>query len=260
MPGQHTEHAFETAIEQHLTTAGGYEKGDKDAFDPERGLFPVDVLAFIQETQPREWEYLANIQKDKSGETLLDDLCRALNSEHEGCLSVLRHGFKSFGKRFHVAQFAPASGLNPDTQARYEANRLTITRQLRYSPKHGNTLDVTLSLNGIPVATLELKNPMTAQTWRHAVTQYKNDRDPSDLIFQFKKRVLVHFAVDTDQVYMTTRLSGRNTSFLPFNRGCGGGAGNPENPEGYRTAYLWEQVLERHSFLDVLARFIHLQI
>jgi len=119
---------------------------------------------------------------------------------------------------------------------------------------------VTLALNGIPLATLELKNPMTAQNWRHAVTQYKNDRDPSDLIFQFKKRTLVHFAVDTDEVYMTTRLSGKSTRFLPFNRGCGGGAGNPENPGGYKTAYLWEAVLERHSFLDILARFIHLQI
>jgi type I site-specific restriction-modification system R (restriction) subunit len=137
--------------------------------------------------------------------------------------------------------------------------RLTITRQLRYSVKHGNTLDVTLALNGIPVATLELKNPMTAQTWRHAVTQYKNDRDPTDLIFRFKQRTLVHFAVDTDEVYMTTRLSGRNTRFLPFNRGCGTGAGNPENPDGCKTAYLWEEVLERHSFLDILARFIHLR-
>ena len=260
MPGQHTEHAFETAIEHHLTSAGGYEKGDREAFDPVRALFPADVIAFIQATQPKEWEYLANLQKEKAEGILLDDLCRALNSEHEGCLSVLRHGFKCFGKLFRMAYFAPASGMNPDTQRLYAANRLTVTRQLRYSAKHGNTLDVTLALNGIPVSTLELKNPMTAQTWRHAITQYKNDRDPADLIFQFKKRTLVHFAVDTDEVYMATRLSGRSTYFLPFNKGCGGGAGNPENPGGYKTAYLWEEVLERHSFLDILARFIHLQV
>src|SRR5208337_4143010 len=111
-----------------------------------------------------------------------------------------------------------------------------------------------------PLVTGELKNPMTAQTWRHAVTQYKNDRDPADLIFHFKKRALVHFAVDTDEVYMTTRLSGRNTRFLPFNQGRGTGAGNPDNPAGYKTAYLWENVLERHSFLDILARFMHLQV
>lgn len=260
MPGQHTELAFETAIEHHLISAGGYEKGDRDTFDPQRGLFPKDVIAFIRETQPMEWEYLANFQKEEAEEALLDDLCRALGSDHEGCLSVVRHGFKCFGKLFRAAYFAPASGMNPDTQKLYAANRLTITRQLRYSAKHGNTLDVTLALNGIPVATVELKNPMTAQTWRHAVTQYKNDRDPADLIFQFRKRTLVHFAVDTDEVYMTTRLSGRGTRFLPFNRGRGGGAGNPENPGGYKTAYLWEEVLERHSFLDILARFIHLQV
>ncbi len=260
MPGQYTEKAFETAIEHHLTAAGGYEKGDRDTFDPERGLFPQDLLAFIRETQPKEWEYLAGIQKDKAEETLLDDLCRALNSEHEGCLSVLRHGFKCFGKLFRAAYFAPASGMNPDTQKLYADNHLTVTRQLRYSAKHGNTLDVTLALNGIPVATVELKNPMTAQTWRNAVTQYKNDRNPAELVFQFKKRTLVYFAVDTDEVYMTTYLSGRSTHFLPFNRGCGSGAGNSENPGGYKTAYLWEEVLERHSFLDILARFIHLQI
>jgi type I restriction enzyme R subunit len=158
-----------------------------------------------------------------------------------------------------MAHIAPASGMNPETQRLYDANYLTITRQLRYSASHAGTLDVTLALNGIPVATVELKNPMTAQTWRHAVTQYKNDRDPADLIFQFKKRALVHFAADTDEVYMTTRLAGRNTHFLPFNKGCGGGAGNPENPGGCKTAYLWEEVLERHRFLDILARFIHLQ-
>jgi type I restriction enzyme R subunit len=260
MPGQHTEKAFETAIEAHLVSTGGYEPGDRDTFDPARGFFPPDILAFIQETQPQEWEYLANLQKSKAEETLLDDLCRALNSSQEGCLSVLRHGFKCFGRLFRAAYFAPASGLNPETQKLYASNRLTITRQLRYSANHGNTLDVTLALNGIPVATVELKNPMTAQTWRHAVTQYKNDRDPADLIFQFKKRALVHFAVDTDEVYMTTRLSGRNTHFLPFNQGRGTGTGNPDNPGGYKTAYLWAEVLERNSFLDILARFIHLQV
>lgn len=260
MPGRYTERAFETAIEYHLTTSGGYVKGDPETFEPERGIFPQDVISFIKETQPKEWEYIANLQKDKAEETLLDDLCKALNSEHEGCLKVLRHGFKCFGKLFHLAYFAPASGLNPDTQELYDANRLTITRQLRYSNRHGNTLDVTLSLNGIPVATAELKNPMTGQTWRNAVHQYKHDRDPADLIFRFKKRTLVHFAVDTDEVYMTTQLKGRSTHFLPFNRGNAGGAGNPENPSGYKTAYLWEEVLERHSFLDILAQFIHQQI
>ena len=259
MPGQHTETAFESAIEEHLLTHAGYIKGDREAFDPERGLDPTVLLEFIQETQPKEWAYLRNLQKDKAEVTLLDDLCRALNSDHEGCLMFLRHGFKCFGKLFRVAYFAPASGLNPETQRLYEANRLTVTRQLPYSAAYHNTLDLVLSLNGIPIVTAELKNPMTGQTWRNAIEQYKRDRDPKDLIFQFKKRTLVHFAVDPDEVYMTTRLSGNATRFLPFNLGNGTGAGNPENPGGYKTAYLWEQVWQRDSFLDILARFIHLQ-
>lgn len=260
MAGKHTEQTFEAAIEDSLVSAGGFEAGDRDAFDPTRCIFPQDVISFIQKTQPKEWEYLKGLQKDKAEETLLNDLCRALNSEHEGCLNVLRHGFKCFGKAFRVAYFAPPSGLNPDTQRLYDANRLTITRQLKYSNKHGNTLDVVLGLNGIPVVTTELKNPMTGQTWRNAVHQYKTDRDPKDLIFQFKKCALVHFAVDTDEAYMTTRLAGRGTHFLPFNKGCAGGAGNPENPGSYKTAYLWEEVLSRDSFLDILHQFIHLEV
>ncbi len=260
MPGQHTEFAFESTIEEFLIEKGGYLKSAPEGFNATRGLDPKIFLDFVRETQPKEWEYLKNLQKDKAEETLLDDLCRALDSEHEGCLKVLRHGFKCFGKFFHAAYFAPASGLNPETQKLYAANRLTITRQLRYSSRHGNTLDVVLSLNGIPVATLELKNPMTGQTWKDAVIQYRVDRDPADLIFQFKKRTLVHFAVDPDEVYMTTRLAGPSTHFLPFNRGRNNGAGNPDNPNGHKTAYLWEEVLERGSFLDILARFVHLQI
>ena len=121
MPGQHTEHAFETAIEHSLTTTGGYRTGDRHAFDLDRGIFAQDVLAFIKESQPKEWKYLADIQKNNAGTTLLDALGRALDSDHEGCLAVLRHGFKCFGKLFRVAYFAPASGMNPETQALYQA-------------------------------------------------------------------------------------------------------------------------------------------
>ncbi len=260
MPGTHTEAAFESALEDRLLSTGGYVRGDRAAYDAQRALFPDDVIGFIETTQPDEWVYLQNLQGAEARSVLLDDLCRALNSDHEGCLKVLRHGFKCFGKIFRVAQFAPASGLNPEIQEKYEANRLTVTRQLKYSARHKNTLDVTLSLNGIPVATLELKNPMTGQNWNHAVHQYRTDRDPTDLIFQFKRRALVHFAVDPDEVHMATRLSGNKTHFLPFNRGRNGGAGNPDHPGGHKTAYLWEEVLQRDSFLDILARFMHLLV
>lgn len=260
MPGQYTEKTFEIAIEEHLLNKAGYGKANPENFDRDRGFDPYILLTFINETQPKEWKYLEQILKGKTEETLLDECCKALNSEHDGCLKVLRHGFKCFGKNFRVAYFAPASGMNPETKRLYEANRMTITRQLAYSKKHHNTLDLVLSLNGIPIVTAELKNPLTGQNWQSAVNQYMNDRDPKDIIFQFKKRTLVHFAVDPDEVYMTTRLSGKNTFFLPFNKGDGTGAGNPENTAGYKTSYLWEEVWQRDSLLDIVARFIQLEI
>ena len=260
MTKQYKEVAFESAIENHLLTVAGYSKADPTKFDRERSIDPTILIPFIQETQPKEWEYLKSLQKEKAEATLLDDLYKALDSEHDGCLKVLRHGFKCFGKSFRVAYFAPASGMNPETQKLYAANRLTVTRQLQYSTKHSNSLDMVLSINGIPLVTMELKNPMTGQTWRSAIYQYQHDRDPKDIIFQFKKRTLVHFAVDPDEVYMTTRLNSKGTYFLPFNKGNADGAGNPDNSSGYKTAYLWEEALQRDSFLDILARFIHLQV
>ena len=259
-PADHREVAFEFAVENYLLTTAGYTSRKSSTFDKQRCLDPTLLMSFIKETQPEEWAYLVNIKKDRAEETLLESLCHALNSEYEGCLMVLRHGFKCYGKPFRVAYFKPASGLNPETQRLYDANRLSVTRQLAYSYEHGKTLDLVLSLNGIPIATAELKNPMTNQTWRDAVEQYKNDRDPKDPIFQFKKRTLVHFAVDTDEVHMTTKLAGKSTGFLPFNKGDGTGAGNPQNPDGYKTAYLWEQIWQRDSFLDIIGHFIHLEI
>src|SRR5665648_900048 len=153
----------------------------------------------------------------------------------------------------------PAHGMNPETQALYAANRLTVTRQVKYSPASESSLDLVLSLNGLPIVTAELTNPMSGQTWRDAIWQYKSDRDPGEMIFRFKLRALVHFAVDPDEVHMTTKLGLKGTRFLPFNRGNGGGAGNPVNPGGYKTAYLWEQVWARDSLMDILARFLHLQ-
>lgn len=163
MPGQHTEIRFEEAIEEHLLKSG-YHRADRDDFDAERGFDPKAVLSFIKRTQSKEWQYLEHLQKTKTETVLLDDLCRALDSEHEGCLTVLRHGFKCFGKSFRVAYFAPASGMNPETKMLYDENRLSVTRQLRYSNKHQSEIDLVITLNGIPVLTAELKNPMTGQT------------------------------------------------------------------------------------------------
>ena len=178
-----------------------------------------------------------------------------------GALATLRHGFKCHGRTLRIAFFRPAHGLNPELDARYAANRVGVTRQLRFSPRSEQSLDVVLSVNGVPVVTVELKNPLTGQTVEDARRQYRRGRDPREPIFAFKRRTLVHFAADTESVAMTTRLAGAATRFLPFDQGRGGGAGNPPDPagRGYRTAYLWEEVLARDSLLDLLARFLHLQ-
>ncbi len=150
MPVDHSEKAFETAIEQHLLTIGGYTKADKSAFDLQRCIDASILIPFIKKTQPAQWKYLEDLQKEKAESTFLDDLCKALDSNNEGCLKVLRHGFKCFGKLFRIAYFAPASGLNPEIKDNYKANRLTVTRQLRYSPNHTNEIDLVISINGIP--------------------------------------------------------------------------------------------------------------
>jgi type I restriction enzyme R subunit len=257
-PPSHTEAAFETVIESHLL-ASGYVAVDRNAFDQERGIFPANVLEFIRETQSKEWAKLEALHGAKTGEQVLIDLCKWMDTY--GSLATLRHGFKCYGRTLRVAFFKAAHELNPELEERYAANRVGVTRQLHFSPRAESSLDVTISLNGVPVITAELKNPLTGQTVENARWQYRHDRDPREVIFAFKRRTLVHFAIDTETVFMTTRLAGTATHFLPFNRGCNGGAGNSPDPAGktYRTGYLWEEVLQRDSLLDLLARFVHLQ-
>src|SRR5262249_44453096 len=153
-------------------------------------------------------------------------------------------------KKIDLAYFKPAHGLNPDLAARYAKNRLVVTRQVKFIPGKDDAIDLVLFVNGLPVATVELKNPLTGQRTVNAICQYMRDRDWRQKLFEFKRRAIVHFAVDPDTVYMTTRLAGGATFFLPFNQGTGGagnagGAGNPPDPHGYRTAYLWQQVWQR---------------
>lgn len=257
----HTEHAFETAIEHGLITHGGYAKGDPNGFDPATALFPDEVIAFIRASQPARWDALEAMLKDRTAATIIDSLTKELASK--GALGVLRHGFKCYGKELRLAYFQPNSGLNPESAARYAANRLTITRQVRFASaplKRDCILDVVLSVNGLPVVTAELKNPLTGQRAEHARKQYMTDRDGRDPIFRFKERALVHFAVDPDEAWMTTELKGADTYFLPFNRGHNHGAGNPPVPGNWKTHYLWDEVLSRDSLLDILQRFMHLDV
>jgi type I restriction enzyme R subunit len=256
---QTSEAAFETAIESALL-ADGYMRLDGKGFDRERAIFPDQALAFIRATQAKVWEKLEALHGEQTGARVLESLCKWLDTH--GALATLRHGFKCYGRTLRIAFFRPAHGLNPELEARYQANRLGLTRQLHYCPKSEKSLDVVLSVNGIPVVTLELKNPLSGQTAANAIHQYRHDRDPREPIFLFAKRALVHFAVDTEEAHMTTRLAGASTHFLPFNRGLDGGAGNPPDAQGrnYKTAYLWEEVLARDSLLDLLARFLHLSV
>lgn len=254
-----SEAAFETAIEVVLL-GDGYTRVEGKEFDRERALFCNETLDFIRATQGKVWERLEVLHGEQTGARVLDSLCKWLDTH--GSLATLRHGFKCFGKTLRVAFFRPAHGLNPELEARYQANRLGLTRQLHFSQKSEKSLDVVLSVNGIPVVTLELKNPLSGQTVADAIHQYRQDRDPREPIFLFTKRALVHFAVDTEEAHMATRLAGSSTYFLPFNRGMDGGAGNLPDREGrnYKTAYLWEEVLQRESLLDMLARFLHLDV
>jgi len=254
----HTEAAFETVLFDSLV-AGGCEVISRDGFDRERAIFPVVVLDFIRATQLKHWEKLESLHGAKTGERIIHDLCNWLDTH--GSLATLRHGFKCYGRTLRVAFFKAAHELNPELEARHRANRVGVTRQLHYSTRNENSIDVVLSVNGIPVVTLELKNHLTGQTVQDAIRQYQTDRDPREIVFEFKRRTLVHFAADPDLVFMTTRLAGSATHFLPFNRGFEHGAGNPPDEHGrHRTAYLWDEVLCRDSLLDLLARFLHLQI
>ncbi|RQW85799.1 MAG: type I restriction endonuclease subunit R [Geobacter sp.] len=254
----HTEKTFETAIVENLVEQGGYTQGSADDYSVELGMFKADVIDFIRSTQAEKWTKLEAVHGADCPHRIIQRLYKELDLR--GALDVLRNGFVDYGIRFQMAFFKPESGLNPDTLALYAQNLLKVTRQLYYSDKNRNSVDLVLTLNGLPIATLELKNYFTGQTASNAKRQYAQDRDNRELLFAFKKRALVHFAVDPDEVYMTTRLDGNRTYWLPFNKGCGNGKGNPANPNGYKTSYLWEKVLTRDSWLDIIQRFIHLQI
>jgi len=252
------EKAFEELIEQSLITSGGYVKGDPAQFNRELAMDTSVFFQFIQTTQKDVWGELVGIHGAEVEKKFLYRLNQELDTR--GMLDCLRTGIIDYGKKFKLAYFKPVSGLNPETQALYEKNILTCTRQVHYSIKGESSVDMVLSLNGLPVATIELKNPFTGQNVNNAKRQYKYDRNAQELLFQFKKRALVHFAVDTDVVYMTTRLQGSKTRYLPFNKGVNKGSGNPIVEGKHKTHYLWEEIFEKTSWMDILARFIHLQV
>ena len=258
----HKEISFETEICEHLSAHGWlYDADDAGHYDRTRALFMTDVLGWIHATQPQAWETLVKNHGDKAADTLLNRLREQLDKT--GTLHVLRHGIELIGLKqpLQLAQFKPALALNPDILARYAANRLRVVRQVRYSVHNENCIDLVLFLNGLPVATAELKTDFT-QSIDDAIDQYRFDRHPRpkgqnpEPLLSFPNGALVHFAVSNREVHMVTRLDGPATRFLPFNQGDNGAAGNPSNLTGHRTAYLWEQVWSRESWLEILGRYL----
>ena len=236
---------------------GGFRRRSKEDYDRGLCLISKDVIDFVYATQPKEW---AKLQQHHGAE-IKDRFLKRLAAEisQRGTLDVFRKGIKDSGCKFRLAYFRPSSGLNEALQRLYEANIFSVARQVRYSEKNEKSLDLVLFLNGLPIFTAEIKNPFTGQNVEEAIRQYRFDRDHKEPFFSFR-RLLAHFAVAPDLVFVTTRLEGPRTKFLPFNQGKFGGAGNPPKPptdRGYATDYLWERIWSRDSLLNLIQHFIH---
>ena len=265
-----SEKRFERDIESFLISPeGGYtqfcgqdEEGNwvhNRQHDVAKCIY-MDVLCeFIEKTQPKEWAKYVKYYGANASEKLYHRLETTISNQ--GLLYVLRNGIEDMGCKLKVCYFKPESENSSLAAERYEANILGCTRQFRYSIVNTNTIDMVLSVNGIPVVALELKNQLTGQDYHCAIKQFKDDRSSKEFAFRLNHRFLVYFAVDLYEAWMTTQLADGNTHFLPFNQGSNGagvtgGAGNPRNPNGYDTGYLWEEVLQRDSMLDLIHRFI----
>jgi type I restriction enzyme R subunit len=264
MSDLHKEINLETEICEYLAANGWfYVAGDAASYDRALAVFPADVIAWLQATQPQAWDTLNKNHGPQAADVVVGRLRDAVSQR--GTLDVLRHGVELLGLRqpLALAQFKPVLAMNPDILAKYAANQLRVVRQVRYSLHNENAIDLVLFLNGLPVATCELKSDFT-QSVDDAVDQYRFDRNPhpkgqgaAEPLLSFPNGALVHFAVSNMSVMMTTQLIGGVTKFLPFNRGDKGAAGNPANEKGgHRTAYLWEEVWARDSWLEILGRYI----
>ena len=258
-----TEKRFESDIEAFfLSPEGGYTKGAA-AYVPDLGLFDSVLTGFVKETQPKAWARFCLQNKVNPERKFCLEFQNAC--VRDGVISVIRHGFKHLGISFRVCFFRPESTLNQTAAELFAKNRCEVYRQWHYSAKDAHkSVDMVLAVNGIPVFAFELKNQMTGQSVENAELQWKTDRDPREVCFQFNRRVLAFFCVDLYEAKMTTKLEGDKTRFLPFNQGSNGsgvdgGKGNPDNPDGYVTHYLWDTVFRKDSMMDILQKFIHLQ-
>lgn len=257
MPTNIKEIGFEEFIERHLVSKNGFRQRDATKYDKALCLDQGLVLDFIKSTQPDAWQKMEAQHGEKAALMITARLAEEVAAR--GILDVLRNGIADHGIRFSLAYFKPATGFNEDARWQYEGNILSVIRQVKYSGKNENSIDMVLFLNGLPVITIELKNQLTGQSVVNAVQQYRADRDPKEPLLVFK-RCLAHFCVDTEQALFTTRLEGLRTRFMPWNRGHEQGAGNPPNPEGYKTSFIWEDLWTRDSILELAGRFAHVQV
>lgn len=265
-----TERNFEDDVEAMLGAAGwrtfgSFAESQAD-YDRKLALKVDSLVSFVRQTQPDEWGKIEGLYGSHTRERFLKRLCDELepHDDRGGVLNVLRHGIHMApGAQFRLCFFRPATDKNPDAWERYRANRFEVVRQLRYGTMpddKDNSVDVVLFVNGIPVVTMELKNNLTGQRTEHAVKQYKCDRSPKELLFKANRRAIVHFALDSETVEMCTWLANGKSYFLPFNKGNGkNGAGNPPNPNGYRTEYLYREILAPASLLDIIQRFVRVE-
>ncbi len=245
-----TEERFEHHIESHLKSIG-YSAIHFSQYDRNRCLIREQLIGFIQFTQHDKWSRLTEIYGIDTENKLLSRISSEIAKR--GIIGVLRNQVVDRGVYLDLCYFQPKSDLNPEHHRLYQSNRFAVIRQLRYSTKNEKSIDMVLFLNGLPIVTMELKNQLTGQNFRHSENQYKNNRDPTKEALLKFKRCLVHFCVDNDSVSMTTRLAGAQTIFLPYNRDIE----NPPVEQGYRTAYLWNDILTPASILDTVENFVH---
>lgn len=256
MPTNTKESGFENYIENHLVDTNGFEKRKPTDYDKELCLDKNLVLRFVQKTQDEQWRILLAHHGEFTEEKFFKRLGEEIKAR--GALDVLRNGIKDNGSFFSLAYFKPVTSLNEDTKVLYESNTFSVIRQVKYSLRNENSIDMVIFLNGFPIFTIELKNQLTGQSVQNALRQYKTDRDHNEPLMQFK-RCLTHFAVDTEEVYMTTKLAGLRTFFLPFNKGSEMSAGNPPAKKKYKTEYLWEDIWTKDTILEIIGRFLCLQ-
>lgn len=253
-----SEQALEDVVVAELVK-DGYLLRQTSAYDKALCLDAGPLMDFIHATQPQEWAKFQKQHGESARQNFLKRVSQAV--ENDGLIAVLRHSVKANGCKFRLAYFQPETSRNPDTEKLYAANQFSVIRQLRYSEKTGHSLDVVLFLNGLPLFTVELKNPLNGQDVRDAITQYKKDRDPREPLF-LHGRCVAHFAVDPFLVYMTTQLKNKDTFFLPFNMGQGKGknkgAGNPppQLGDGFSTSYLWKDIWTKERVLELVQYFV----